>query len=554
MAYKSCAAQIAANIQQDCERPLVGGYTGRVVIIRANDFARAEVVVSADNPREIMSIVFAPDADVKTYYIDNAFTTPLSGSSTAGNSDSGRNAYQKTLAIRVPMRGADVSRDVIEPLVKSADGFVVIAEKRDKVGDGSYEVIGYQNSLRGDIASVTRDENANGGDWLVNLVTVETWAEVDLVGSAGTYESAKKEFENLLGYERLETRLVFVEGENQLMLSANGLVVVESIQGGEKVRETYSALSSTIVTINSDTGTEVVIYGAVTRLFIYPNYPHDVLESLDISKNTALIELYCAGCTRLTSLDLSKNNALDSLQCYGCTGLTSLDVLKNVRLTSLNCSNCTGLTSLDLSKNNALTYLYCNNCTGLTSLDVSKNVVLTYLDFGSCTGLSSIDVSKNVELTHLDCNNCTGLASLDLSKNIALTYLSCYYCTGLSSLDVSKNVELTHLDCNSCTGLASLDLSKNIAIDFLNCYGCTGLMLFDIANLANIKTLNGFSSEDYPVLTTIQVNGSNDFVQNKVEQWLPNAQGTGMLYVDENTNQSLIAAAESADWEVIYQS
>jgi hypothetical protein len=354
MAYKSCAAQIAANIQQDCERPLVGGYTGRVVIIRANDFARAEVVVSADNPREIMSIVFAPDADVKTYYIDNAFTTPFSGSSTAGNSDSGRNAYQKTLAIRVPMRGADVSRDVIEPLVKSADGFVAIAEKRDKVGDGSYEVIGYQNSLRGDIASVTRDESANGGDWLVNLVTVETWAEVDLVGSAGTYESAKKEFENLLGYERLETRFVLVEGQNQVQLSANGLVVVESIQGGEKVRETYSALSDTVVTINSDTDTEVVIYGAVTKFSIYPPYPHDVLTSLDVSKNTALTYLNCSGCTGLTSLDVSENTALTDLNCSDCTGLTSFDVSKNTALIDLDCSDCTGLMLLDIQNTSVL--------------------------------------------------------------------------------------------------------------------------------------------------------------------------------------------------------
>lgn len=198
MAYKSCAANIAASIIQDCNRPLVGGYTGRAVIIPTSDWARAEVVTDANNPRKIKSVILPHDGSAMAYTIDNVFATPFTGSTTAGNNENGRNGYLKTLAVRIPMRGADVSRDIIEPLVKDSDGFVVIAEKRDKVGDGSYEVIGYQNSMRGDIASVTRDESANGGDWLVNLTTIEKWAEVTLVGSADTYETAKKEFEGLL--------------------------------------------------------------------------------------------------------------------------------------------------------------------------------------------------------------------------------------------------------------------------------------------------------------------------------------------------------------------
>jgi hypothetical protein len=323
MAYKSCAAQIAANIAQDCNRPLVGGYTGRAVIIPANDFAKAEVVVDANNPRKIMSIVLPPDGSVMAYTIDNVFATPFTGSTTAGNNESGRNGYLKTLAVRIPMRGADVSRDVIEPLVKDADGFVVIAEKRDKVGDGSYEVIGYQNALRGDIASVTRDESANGGDWLVNLTTVEKWAEVTLVGSADTYESAKKEFEGLFGFEPIITRMVLTEdSEGQVQLSANGLVIVEYIQDGAKVRNTYSALSDTYVLI--PIGVDATIYGAITAINSDGN--ESVFSSLDLSKNTALTYLDCNGSTGLTSLDLSKDTALTYLGFNGCTGLMLLDI------------------------------------------------------------------------------------------------------------------------------------------------------------------------------------------------------------------------------------
>lgn len=323
MAYTSCAAKIAASIQQDCNKLLVGGYTGRAVILSVLDFERAEVVRSATNPRKILSVVLPPDGSIMAYTVDNVFAAPFTGSTTAGNNENGRNGYLKTVNVRVPMRGADTSMKVIEPLVKDPNGFVMMLEKRDKVGDGSFEVIGYQNALRGDIAGVTRDESANGGDWIVPLTTIEKWAEVTLVGAAETYESAKKEFEGLLGFEPQITRMVLTENSGgQVQLSANGLVIVEYMQDGEKVRNTYSALIDTYVPIPS--GVEATIFGAVTVINVDEN--DDIFSSLDLSKNTALTHLNCNGCTGLTSLDLSKNSALTYLECNDCNGLMLLDI------------------------------------------------------------------------------------------------------------------------------------------------------------------------------------------------------------------------------------
>ena len=397
MAYVSCAAKIAASIQQDCNKPLVGGYTGRAVIMSAIDFERAEVVRSATNPREILSIVLPPDGSVMAYTIDNVFAAPFTGSTTAGNSENGRNGYLKTLSVRVPMRGADVSKDVIEPLVKDPNGFVVIAEKRDKVGDGSYEVIGYQNALRGDIAGVTRDESANGGDWIVPLTTVEKWAEVTLVGAAETYESAKKEFDGLFGFE--PNKITFTtENENEsIILTANGLVYIDSVKNGENIRQTLSSPSNLTVSIENDANSEVVIYGEIIE-FRAMYYTNAKLSELNVGGATLLKRLFVQNNISLTSLDLSKNTAL----------------------TYLDCSGCTGLTSLDLSKNTALSILYCNGCTGLTSLDLSKNTALTDLDCSDCTGLTSLDLSKNTALTDLGCSGCTGLMLLDIQNTSAL--------------------------------------------------------------------------------------------------------------------------------------
>lgn len=463
MAYKGCISSLAANIAQDCEKPIVGGYTGRAVIIPVSDWERAEVVYNAGNPRKVESVVLPPDGSVQVFTIDNVFSVPFTGSTTTGNNESGRNQYVKTLAVRIPMRGADTAKDVVEPLIKNADGYVAIVEKKDRVGDGGFEIIGLQNAVKGDIASVTRDEYANGADWLMNLVTTETWAEADLVGAGGTYESAKKEFEGLLYFEPMVMRMTTsVVDQEFFELSANGVVYIDSIKNGEKVRKTLVSPNKESVAIENDENTEIVVWGAVTYL--------EVTEDAN---------------TGLTSLDVSKNIALNHLSCNSNAGLTSLDVSKNTSLTELNCGNCTGLTSLDVSKNTALTYLECGN-TGLTSLDVSKNAALTIL------GCHLMD-----------------LTSLDVSKNTALTLLSCDDCQNLTMMNIKNTAELT----------------DGIILD---------------QSMAN--------------LTTLQVAGTSAWAYEQVETWLTDsAPNDGKIYVDENTPQGVITAAEAKDWEVIYQ-
>ena len=344
MAYTSCAAKIAANIQQDCNKPLVGGYTGRAVIFPANDFARAEVVVSASNPREILSITLPPDGSVLPYVIDNVFQTPFGGSSTAGNADNGRNGYLKTIAVRIPMRGADVSKDVVEPLVKDPAGFVVIVEKRDKVGDGSYEVIGYQNSLRGDIASLTRDESANGGDWLVNLTTVESWAEVDLVGADEDYASAKMNFEFLMSFDPSIIRLK--PTYNDLIinrLSGNGQIIIEYTTFIEPIprRMTYTSPNEEYISFPYEEYKTVTIYGDVTLLDLDDAgsmyfsevrvegnsklqglmFGDGVLEYFDVEKATELKTLRFGFIDELPSLNLSPNKKLLTIQLGSITAM-----------------------------------------------------------------------------------------------------------------------------------------------------------------------------------------------------------------------------------------
>lgn len=192
MAYTPCTSEIAANIAMNCANPNVPGYTGRGVLVPIAD--APTIVVDGENPRILTSIT--PASGKKFVAVDNVFAEPFTGSKTESSSDSGRVLFNKTIAMRVPLRGAGVSKDIIEPLTKAPLGFMFVAEKKDKVGDGSYEVIGYLQGLKADANSIIRDESANGGDISVTMSCAEQWFECTLFDT--NYATTKASFETML--------------------------------------------------------------------------------------------------------------------------------------------------------------------------------------------------------------------------------------------------------------------------------------------------------------------------------------------------------------------
>lgn len=165
-----CIYNLAAAIQSDCDNPLVAGYTGRGVLVQQDSISA--LVQSASNKRVLENIT----ASV-VFPVENAVVTPFDGSNTASAEDGGRVAFTKQVMFRVPQRGADASRDIIEPLVFNANGYLFIAEKKDKVGNGSFEVIGLQAPLKATADGISRNESENGGDTAVTLQCTEQWFE-----------------------------------------------------------------------------------------------------------------------------------------------------------------------------------------------------------------------------------------------------------------------------------------------------------------------------------------------------------------------------------------
>ena len=183
-----CTLDIVKGIALDCDQALVKGFTGRALYIPYS--VSPTITISSSNPRIITAITSS-----KVVGIYTPFTDPFNGSAVAGNADNGRVMFTKNLAILVPSHGADEAKDLIEPLMKSAEGGLVIVERKDKRGLGSYVAYGLQDPMKADPASFARNETDNGGAAALTLTCTEDYEECNLFDT--DYATTKAAFDAL---------------------------------------------------------------------------------------------------------------------------------------------------------------------------------------------------------------------------------------------------------------------------------------------------------------------------------------------------------------------
>lgn len=191
--YASCAKALADNLAEKCSTPLVGGYTGRAFIVE-----RSSVTLTLSSAAGIGTCATAITLGgaAKTAVIDNLqVSQPFNGSNTQSNADDGFIRYRKTVSFMVPLRGSSNSEGVIEPLANRA-GFILVAEKRDTVGNGSYEIIGAQQPLVVNEDGILRNEYENGGSVQVTMSCNEPAFECTFYDT--DYATTKAAFETLL--------------------------------------------------------------------------------------------------------------------------------------------------------------------------------------------------------------------------------------------------------------------------------------------------------------------------------------------------------------------
>lgn len=193
LAYTSCAAAVADNMAPDCAHPLVSGFTGRGVLINWSD--NPTLTFSGANPRIITAITLA--SGVKVSVIDNAAVSqPFNGSSEQSNNDEGIVKYQKTVVAHIMARGANAAKNIIEPLSHSPLGFLLILEKKDKVGDGSFVCYGVEQGMKANADGIVRNEYENGGTVVATMSCLETVFEYTLFDT--DYDTTKALFDTLI--------------------------------------------------------------------------------------------------------------------------------------------------------------------------------------------------------------------------------------------------------------------------------------------------------------------------------------------------------------------
>lgn len=188
MAFTPCSALLAENIASDCDNPRVAGYEQIGLIFNKEEIDYSALVVDASNPRIIKTIAAKTGKKPFVVYNNKNNPLPFNGTQTAFNADNDR--YDKTLQFYVEGIGGENAADVIEPL-KGGD-YVVILQRKDHRGDGSFQVFGYQAGLKA--SEQVQDEDT--GYWLITMTCSEPSAEVAYFNT--DYATTKAAFDTLL--------------------------------------------------------------------------------------------------------------------------------------------------------------------------------------------------------------------------------------------------------------------------------------------------------------------------------------------------------------------
>lgn len=187
-AFTPCLGIISANIDEDCDNPRVIGYEDTGIIINRSELDWTGVTFNSTNRRIVEAIALASGKKPYTIYNPRLSNPPFNGTQTALNADT-RN-YTKTIQFYYKGIGGDAAASVVEPLAKGE--YVVILQRKDHSGDGSFQIFGLQNG----IYATDQVQDETTGYWLMTMAIDEPFAEMDLFKT--DYATTKAMFDALV--------------------------------------------------------------------------------------------------------------------------------------------------------------------------------------------------------------------------------------------------------------------------------------------------------------------------------------------------------------------
>ncbi|CAL2055200.1 hypothetical protein [Tenacibaculum sp. 190524A05c] len=409
--------------------------------------------------------------------------------------------------------------------------------------DTSLTSLNVKNGNNTNVTTFRAEDNPNLTCIVVDDVTYSTnnWTDID--GTASFTNSYCNY--TAIPDANFEAAL---EGLGYDDISSDGQVPTDLIKG-------ITSLEVNNLSITDFTGIEDFVG------LTYLDVGNNSAGSIDIT-NLVLLEFVRLDAMSLTSIDLSKNTALVDLRCSFNSGITSIDVSNNTLLETAHIGN-NSLTSINLN-NNPLLYELRLSHNNLTSVDLSNNTALTELNITN-NDLSYLNL-KNANNTKIvifygtgnpslscvlvdDANySTTNWTNIDNTTSFSDTY--CRYTTipdasfearldALGYDDVSgdgqvptaliENVTYLYVPVNAGSPITSLSgIEDFVSLERLICSG-SRLTSIDLTNSPNLREVNLSNNN----LTSISVNGLTA---------LENLQlgGNSLSSIDVTTNTVLI--------------
>lgn len=177
----ACFPELNKQLSPGCEELLKTGYTGRA---RLYQYSRGGVSVRIETPAKVSDITVPTTGGAVLVRYDVSLVDAFTGTSVAGNADSGRVMFKKTIALKIPYSDIDnKSGYVVQPLLKDTEGFLILLERRD----GAWIVFGAYDACVGDVSSYAQNEYENDGMYTLNLTCTEYVAEVYYTGDTSNW-------------------------------------------------------------------------------------------------------------------------------------------------------------------------------------------------------------------------------------------------------------------------------------------------------------------------------------------------------------------------------
>ena len=177
----ACFTELKKQLSPGCEELLKTGWTGRA---RLYQYSRGGVSVTIGSPAKVSDITVPETGGAAAIKYDVSLVDAFTGTSVAGNTDSGRVMFTKTIALKIPYSDIDTtSMAVVQSMLDDTDGFLVLLERRD----GAWIVFGAYDACVGDVSSYAQNEYENDGMYTLNLTCKEYVAEVYYTGDTSNW-------------------------------------------------------------------------------------------------------------------------------------------------------------------------------------------------------------------------------------------------------------------------------------------------------------------------------------------------------------------------------